>query len=100
MAAEAQDVEVYDIKGTGELPEKVPGKHRWVIFASHVVSDVQAAMIYGQVKYGRKLEPPVLLNDTNRFGVEGPGCVDCQLTYYLAHKRPCPARAIDSKRGK
>ena len=66
---------------TGNLPEKVEGKHRWVVMAGYSLDDQSVALAFE----GEEMH----LDHENRFALT-VGCYDCEQTYNAAKGEPCP----------
>lgn len=80
----------YKAEGGAELAAKVPGRHRWVAFSSHVLSDEAAATVYDEG--ARNLLGPETLMYL------GVGCWDCEQQLGpegVEWSSSCPAPADD-----
>jgi hypothetical protein len=74
------DTDAEDEGASGKLPDKVPGKHRWMVAASYSIraDEVELAMDGEQIH----------LDHETRFSLV-IGCFDCEQPYQLAKGQPC-----------
>jgi hypothetical protein len=71
----------------GELPDKVPGKHRYIVMVTYTITQHQASAMFAgsRVVLGEEqmLPPPLV------------GCLDCEEPYDKAKGNPCAAEGFD-----
>jgi hypothetical protein len=76
----------------GELPDKVAGKHRYVVMVTYTITRHQASAMFdgSRVVLGEEqmLPPPMV------------GCLDCELPYNQAKGAPCEADGFDWNSGR
>lgn len=94
------DSGVADQGAAGVLPKKVIGEHRWIMLAVYTVTHEQAKALDGEQRTGIPLDEPILFDNANRMGVDGPGCIDCEMPFRTVHKNRCPSRGYDYHRGR
>lgn len=70
-----------------ELPDRVPGRHRWVAVAGYVLTDDQARL-------GAEGATQVVLSP-NMLYVFGISCIDCERPYHQAVRDLCPGAPLD-----
>lgn len=72
-----------------KLPQKQPGKHRWVVVASYTISEEQAeaAFIPGN---------RVMMDGSNLFHM-GVGCYDCEGEYQYVKGQRCATPAWEPR---
>lgn len=66
------------------LPEKVEGRHRWVLVTSYTVTDEEMANVAEGIA--------VLMDEPHLLDV-GPGCIDCEQPYSSVKGQRCKAPA-------
>lgn len=76
----------YDQGAMGKPPDKVAGQHRWIVLATYVISNGQAAAAESGAR--------VNLDHENRIGLH-TGCLDCEGEYNEVKGKPCPAEGYD-----
>ena len=62
----------YEPKPLATMPEKIPGKHRWVAMGSWVLNDEQVAK-----EFSGEFDAPSILDQENLYFVS-IGCWDCE----------------------
>lgn len=88
------DTGILDTGYAGKLPEKIPGKHRWIVMIVHVLTDQQGRdLIAGKIADGTAEQ--ITWDHENRLGVNGPGCIDCEAPMHAVADQPCPADATE-----
>lgn len=65
-----------------ELPDKEPGRHRWIATTAHVLTDGQARDAYRE---GQR----IVLGVSNLLDLS-VGCWDCEQPWQECHGQPCP----------
>lgn len=65
-----------------DIPEKVPGRHRWILSTAYNVTDQEAHEAHEGVS-------KVLMGAESLISF-GIGCWDCEQIYGLAASSPCP----------
>ncbi len=65
-----------------DIPEKVPGRHRWILSTAYNVTDTEAHVAHEGV-------PSVLMGPEQLISF-GVGCWDCEQTYRDCAASPCP----------
>lgn len=64
-------------------------RHRWVVVVTYELTEKEAdARIHGPAG------DPIKLDEVNRLGIDGPGCLDCEILYTEPHAEWCPAPAF------
>lgn len=84
--------EVAEVTNFRQLPDKVPGVHRWQVFITHYLDEDEAAKFAG-----RTPSAPVLLG-VDSVSFCAIGCIDCEVTYDQGIGHPCRARDEWSRR--
>ncbi len=76
----------FEARPMGRLPDKVPGRHRWIATAAYVVDTHTAARFAGEDPDGVSY-----LDNESMFSL-ACGCWDCeQVVSDIDPKSPCPA---------
>lgn len=76
------------ISAIAQLPDKEPGKHRWVLLCSYTVTE---AAVRSEMSDGG----PTYFDHENRFGTS-LGCIDCEEQYPLIDPDTvCPASGYE-----
>lgn len=75
----------------GQLPEKVPGKHRYVVMVTYTITRHQASAMFDGSR--------VVLNEESMLPPPMVGCLDCEEPYQAAKGNPCPAAGFDWNTG-
>jgi hypothetical protein len=70
ILAKAMPNEIFEAVPGAELPDKVPGKHRWIATAAYVISQEIADHAY-------EADVPKYLDQQSLFHL-GIGCYDCE----------------------
>lgn len=86
------DTGFYDQGSQGHLPEKEPGRHRWVLLASYTVTE---EAVFAEARG----DGVTYLDHENRFATS-LGCIDCEQPY--PHIQPgshCPAADFTTTEG-
>lgn len=83
------ELDQHDIGAQGVLPEKIPGKHRWMAMAAYVLTD---AMVRNeQAHQAGEGGPMTILDHETRFEFS-IGCWDCEQPFPVATPdTECPA---------
>lgn len=72
----------------GELPKKIPGRHRWVVTVAYTLTDDEMAK--GATAGGER----VVLDEKRRL-FTSMGCWDCEEEYRVALNQRCPSSGDD-----
>lgn len=75
---------LFENRPGGQLPDKEPGRHRWVATAAYTLTDQEAA----QATAG---DEPILLDAGRLFAPVQFGCLDCEHRYDEVVAVPCEA---------
>jgi hypothetical protein len=78
--------DVFDQGALGKLPDKEPGRHRWVVLATYTVPQTLLAAAMSGAR--------VNLDHENRIGINA-GCLDCEKPWADASGTRCDADAYD-----
>lgn len=69
-------------EGMADLPEKIAGRHRWILSTGYNVTDTEAATAHEGVR--------MVLMGPEKLISYGVGCYDCEQIYSQCVASPCP----------